>query len=246
MRGRPGDANGDVQPGTHDLSRLAYLDCPRGPPMSTAFRLAATMPFSASASRSRRWKSRTYSAASGNEDLAFAYISSYGLFSALDQPDARGLYLLHINIDEFRRLGDWLPVGKDPGSHAHHDRSASPADNRSHDAPAEGWSHHQYFITISSNSRYVRHQSGAQSHSRPRGNHPAPVGCRNDNRVKTVNPVQGLDTAGNCGRIIIRQRSIPGPEHMIEKVACLSVSASRGKGVGTKALFSVHQPTDLE
>ena len=99
------------------------------------------------------------SAASGNEDLAFAYVSSHGLFSALDQPDARGLELLHINIDQFRRLGDRLPVGKDPGSHAHHDRPVSPADDRSQHAPAEGGSHHQYLSPSVPNSRYIRHQS---------------------------------------------------------------------------------------
>ena len=31
MWGRTGDANGDAQPGAHDLSRLAYLDCLWGP-----------------------------------------------------------------------------------------------------------------------------------------------------------------------------------------------------------------------
>ena len=31
MWGRTGDANGDAQPGAHDLSRLAYRDCLWGP-----------------------------------------------------------------------------------------------------------------------------------------------------------------------------------------------------------------------
>ena len=91
MRGRTGDANGDVQPGTHHLSRLAYLNCSRGPTHVHDLSARGDHTIQRFRESLKKLEITNDSAASGNEDLAFAYISSHGLFAALDQPDARVL-----------------------------------------------------------------------------------------------------------------------------------------------------------